>query len=114
MNHVTMILTLRTNYFTNPRLSRCYDVCKTADRPVAPFCAATQTTSISTKENPGLITTKPTPTPTPSGNCSGVTVCVDSINSCGMMYGGYVLPTYSRNLKRLVLFFISYSFLSAT
>lgn len=88
---------------------RCYDVCKTELKPIAPLCVASTPapTATSTKlaECDNLKTTKATPTsiitstvPTPtSPGCpagktgSGFMLCADYINACGMMYGGYVV-----------------------
>ncbi|EQL03241.1 hypothetical protein OCS_01035 [Ophiocordyceps sinensis CO18] len=52
------------------RWGGCYNIC--TDKPPRP---------------PPCPTTKPTPTPTPTDDCRTRTVCIDYINSCGMMYG---------------------------
>ncbi|KAK4197841.1 hypothetical protein QBC40DRAFT_267223, partial [Triangularia verruculosa] len=52
---------------------------------------ATSKKPTSTSKTPTPTTTKkPTTTPKPSSTCngSGMTVCADYINECGMMYGG--------------------------
>lgn len=93
---------------TKPSL-RCYDVCKTELKPIAPLCVASTPapTATSTKvaecDNPKTTKATPTsiitstiPTPTspgcPAGKTgSGFMLCADYINACGMMYGGYVI-----------------------
>ena len=90
----------------NDPTSRCYDVCKTELRPIAPLCVSTPApTATSTKvaecDNPKttkatsiITTTVPTPTSLgcPAGKTgSGFMLCADYINACGMMYGGYVV-----------------------
>ncbi|KAK3336554.1 hypothetical protein B0T19DRAFT_42744 [Cercophora scortea] len=75
------------------RYGGCYDMCDESAKPVAPLCAvdpnAVSTTS--TTATVPVPTTVAPPTTSDSG-CpgagSGMLVCADWINACGMMYGG--------------------------
>ncbi|OIW35307.1 hypothetical protein CONLIGDRAFT_627368 [Coniochaeta ligniaria NRRL 30616] len=63
------------------RYGGCYDVCKTADAPIAPLCAPTSTPVISWT------------TVTVPASTTARTICVDYINKCGQMYGGCFAST---------------------
>ncbi|PHH82124.1 hypothetical protein CDD83_3360 [Cordyceps sp. RAO-2017] len=51
----------------------CYNPCRETPPPPPPCTSTSKPT--------------PTPTPTPVDDCRTRTVCIDMINSCGMMYG---------------------------
>ncbi|KAK3694706.1 hypothetical protein B0T22DRAFT_507444 [Podospora appendiculata] len=81
------------------RYGGCYDICDESAKPVAPLCAVEPDAS-STTSTIIVMTTATVPVPTSvappattsdtscPGAGSGMMVCADWINSCGMMYGG--------------------------
>lgn len=60
--------------YTELKEGRCYDSCSepAPEKPTTP-CSVTPSP------------TEPQPTET---NCANITVCVNHVNECGMMYGG--------------------------
>lgn len=73
------------------RYGGCYDVCKTADAPVAPLCVPTTTTTPIISWT--TVTVPTTSTPPVTTSTVTRTICVDYINKCGMMYGGCFAST---------------------
>lgn len=83
------------------RYGGCYDVCQTADKPVAPLCVSTATATATViptvTSTPLSITPSPIATAIPSAQCpggsagSGQSICYDAINECGRTYGGCFL-----------------------
>ncbi|KAM7193516.1 hypothetical protein V8F33_007743 [Rhypophila sp. PSN 637] len=88
------------------RFGNCYDVCNPAAKPTPPPCPPTTKTTttaaptttdkplgnilLTTTTTPKKTTTTTTSSTKTTSTCngSGLQVCWDGINACGMMYGG--------------------------